>query len=130
MAYHVHAPQVANLRVYCEEWSQPPMAAGNWVPDIVELAGGKSGIVQAGTLSRTYEFSELQSFDPHVAILHICGMGAKPKPESLQTRPGWEQIRAVRDNRVHVLDDSLLNRPTSRLFLGLKQIKDIVTSYN
>lgn len=38
--------------VYCEEWSDPPMAAGNWVPEAVRAAGGRYPFVAPGERSR------------------------------------------------------------------------------
>ena len=41
------------LRVYIEEWHDPPMASGNWVPELVRLAGGEPFPLRPGELSRT-----------------------------------------------------------------------------
>lgn len=116
-------------RVYCEEWSSPPMAAGNWVPEIVKLAGGIPGIGQTGKLSRQFELQELVDFNPEVIVLHLCGMGEKVDKQSIKTRPGWENVEAVKADRIHVLDDSLLNRPTSRLFSGLDTLRQTFGSF-
>ena len=35
-------------RVACLEWLDPLMAAGNWIPELVNLAGGSYGLVEAG----------------------------------------------------------------------------------
>lgn len=115
-------------RVYCEEWSNPPMAAGNWVPEVVALAGGQAGIGHSGELSRAFELPELQAFDPEVIILHICGLGESVDPKTVLARAGWENLSAVKSARVHVVHDSLLNRPTSRLFLGLEKLREILVT--
>lgn len=129
MSYHLKTALGRPLRVYCEEWSNPPMAAGNWVPDIVGLAGGLPGIAEAGTSSRTFEFSELAKFDPEVIIMHICGYGDRVEPLKVKDRAGWAELSAVKSGRVHVFHDSLLNRPTSRLFTGLEKISELLAGY-
>ena len=116
-------------RVYCEEWANPPMASGNWVPDIVELAGGKGGVIKAGELSREFLLEDLQKFDPQMIFLHICGMGERVEAEVIMQRPGWESLSAVQSHEVHVVDDSLLNRPTSRLFEGLEKLKEKISNF-
>ena len=116
-------------RVYCEEWSNPPMASGNWVPDVVALAGGTGGVVKAGELSREFRLEDLQAFDPQIIFLHICGMGERVEAETVMQRPGWEALSAVQSHEVYVVDDSLLNRPTSRLFEGLEKLKEKIANY-
>ena len=128
MAHTVMA-QNSGPRVYCEEWSDPPMASGNWVPDIVELAGGVPGVVKAGDLSREYRLEDLQGFQPEIILLHICGMGDRVKVEEVMQRPGWEIMPAIQSGEVHILDDSLLNRPTRRLFKGLETLKEIIGNF-
>ena len=116
-------------RVYCEEWADPPMMSGNWVPDIVELAGGVGGGVKAGELSREFRLEDLQEFNPELIFLHICGMGERVEADKVMQRPGWEALSAIQSGEVYVIDDSLLNRPTSRLFEGLEKLKEIIGSF-
>jgi len=126
---HTLQSQEEGPRVYCEEWADPPMASGNWVPDVVALAGGQGGVVKAGELSREFRLEDLQSFNPEIIILHICGMGDRVKAEVVMQRPGWEAISAIQSGEVYVIDDSLLNRPTSRLFLGLEKLRGIIERF-
>ena len=118
-------PHHKPLRVYTEEWSNPPMAAGNWVPDLVGLAGAVAGIGKSGSISRAFDFSEIEAFDPEVIVLHYCGMGENADKGAIYRRTGWEALTAVKNKQVHVVHDSLLNRPTSRLFEGLSHLREI-----
>ncbi len=102
--------------VYCEEWSDPPMAAGNWVPDAVEAAGGQYPFVQAGERSAEVSQAAIESADPDHAVLHVCGFGDRVSPERITARE-W----AI-DAKVHVFDDSLLNQPSPRLLDGIEQL--------
>ncbi|NIB98700.1 cobalamin-binding protein [Halobacterium sp. R2-5] len=101
--------------VYCEEWSDPPMAAGNWVPDVVEAAGGRYPFVDAGERSREVDASAVEAADPDHAVVHVCGKGDGVDPDFAGR--GWEF-----DADVHVLDDSLLNQPSPRLLDGLERL--------
>jgi iron complex transport system substrate-binding protein len=104
--------------VYCEEWSDPPMAAGNWVPEVVEAAGGHHPFVDPGERSRAVTQADVEAADPDHVVLHICGHGTKVEPETFTDR-GW----AV-DAAVHVVDDALLNQPSPNLIDGAERLAE------
>ena len=118
--------------VYVEEWHNPPMVSGNWVPEVVRIAGGiplamkneQSTVNNGGKNlpSREVSLHEVQAFDPDLIVLSICGAGNVAKKELLTDRVGWHELRAVKQNHVFVIDDSLLNRPGPRLVEGAKRI--------
>ncbi len=119
-------------RVYVEEWHHPPMVSGNWVPDVVKIAGGMPFGVESGKLkvesdgrnppSREVSLAEVQAFDPDLIVLSICGAGSVASKELLTSRAGWADLRAVKENHLFVIDDSLLNRPGPRLIEGAKRL--------
>jgi len=107
-------------RVYVEEWHQPPHVSGNWVPELVRMAGGEYKLSASGEVSKPITVKEVEKYDPEIIILSLCGFGSRAKAEMVLNRPGWENIEAVKKKRVYVIDDSLLNRPGPRLVEGLK----------
>ncbi|NOS68289.1 MAG: cobalamin-binding protein [Candidatus Peribacteraceae bacterium] len=109
-------------RVYIEEWHLPPMASGNWVPEVVRIAGGLSFPIRDGVLSREVSLEEIMRFDPDLIIISWCGAGNLADKEILMKREGWGNLRAVKDGHVRVIDDSLLNRPGPRLVEGAQRI--------
>ena len=106
--------------VYCEEWSDPPMAAGNWVPEAVEAAGGRCPFVEPGKRSREISAVEVEDANPEHVVLHICGRGDRVDP-SVVTDRGWD-LPAVESGQVHVIDDSLLNQPSPKLIDGIEEL--------
>ncbi|MFC3478421.1 helical backbone metal receptor [Halobacterium litoreum] len=104
--------------VYCEEWSDPPMAAGNWVPDVVEAAGGRYPFRDAGERSGEVDADEVRAAGPDHAVVHVCGKG-----DSTDADPA---ARWGLDATVHVVDDSLLNQPSPRLLDGLERLADLL----
>lgn len=107
-------------RVYVEEWHSPPHVSGNWVPELVVMAGGEYILCEKGEVSKPITVEEVKKYDPEIIILSLCGFGNKSKPEIVTKRSGWQKINAVKNKRVYVIDDSLLNRPGPRLVEGLK----------
>lgn len=105
--------------VYCEEWADPPMAAGNWVPEIVEAAGGHHPFVDPGERSRAVTQADVEAADPDHVVLHLCGHGTQVDPATFTDR-GW----AV-DAAVHVVDDALLNQPSPNLIDGAERLADL-----
>lgn len=104
--------------VYCEEWSEPPTAAGNWVPDAVRVAGGAYPFLSPGDRSREVDADEIEATGPEHVFLHVCGRGERSDPEAVLRRD-WA-VPAVETDAVHALDDSLLNQPSPRLLDGIE----------
>lgn len=111
-------------RIYCEEWSDPPMVSGNWIPDLIHRCNGRYFIEEGR--SRKTDVEKLKKFDPELIILNVCGAGVKADRDEVLGRENWQDIEAVEKGNVFVIDDSLLNRPTTRLAEGVKQVERLV----
>lgn len=107
--------------VYCEEWGEPPMAAGNWVPDAVDAAGGHYPFLDPGERSREVSPDRVAAAAPDHVILHHCGAGPHGDPAVLEERD-WSLQGAT----VTVLDDSLLNQPSPKLIEGIERLAKIL----
>lgn len=115
-------PDAADERpvVYCEEWSEPPMAAGNWVPEAVEAAGGRYPFVAPGERSREVSLTEVEAARPDHVVLHVCGHGECADPDAVRRRD-WT-LPAIEQGNVSVVDDSVLNQPSPRLVEGVETL--------
>lgn len=107
-------------RVYCEEWDDPPMAAGNWVPDAVRAAGGEHLLVPPGERSREVERAAVEAADPDHVVAHYCGRGGRGE----RSTPDFEARGWAVDADVHVLDDALLNQPSPALLDGIESLAE------
>lgn len=118
-------PRVATL-----EWIEPLMSAGNWIPELVEMAGGINLFGQAGVHSPWLQWRELQEADPDMLVILPCGYDiAKAREELmvLEQRPEWSALRAVQNNRVYVTDgNQYFNRPGPRLAESLEILAEIM----
>ena len=104
----------STVTVYAEEWADPPMAAGNWVPEAIAAAGGHHPFCDPGERSREVTQTEIEKAAPDHVVLHHCGHGTHTNAEAFHER-GWDI-----DASVHVLDDDLLNQPSPALFEGIE----------
>jgi len=110
-----------NPRIYCEEWMDPPMASGNWIPGLIKEAGGEY-FIEEGERSEEFDLEELKDFDPEYIFLNVCGAGENLNTDEIKKRDDWNEITAVKQDNIYVIDDSLLNRPGPRIVEGLKRI--------
>lgn len=113
-------------RVYVEEWHKPPTVSGNWVPTLVEMAGGDYGLIKAGVHSKEVTTEQIQNYDPEIIVISICGMNDKVPMEWITKRNNWQKLSAVKNNKVYVFDDSWLNRPGPRLVVGLENLARVI----
>jgi iron complex transport system substrate-binding protein len=112
------------------EWLDPPMAAGNWVPELVALAGGHDLLGTAGAHSHWITWDDVIAADPDVVILVPCGFTLDrvvAEAESPAIRNRLKMLRASREGRVHAVDGHhLFNRPGPRLVNSLEVLADLL----
>ena len=116
--------------ILCIEWIEPIMVAANWVPELVDLAGGKNVMSVSGTNSNFCSWNEIQKKNPDIIIMMPCGFGIKRTREDihyLQKKEGWQELRAVKENRVYVVDgNQYFNRPGPRLVDSAEILAEII----
>lgn len=117
-------------RVAAIEWFEPLMAGGNWMPELIEAAGGESLFAAAGQHSPWLEPQALAAGDPDVILLLPCGFRLEESLadlSSLQRTPGWADLRAVREGRVFAVDGHhYFNRPGPRLVESAEIVAEIL----
>jgi len=119
------SPSVAAI-----EWLEPLMPAGNWVPELIAMAGARNLLGTAGQHSPWMQWEDVRSADPDVIVALPCGFDiARTRSEMhwLCDRPGWHELRAVRDHCVFVCDgNQYMNRPGPRLVESLQIFAEIL----
>jgi iron complex transport system substrate-binding protein len=61
------------LRVAAVEWGDPPFTGGDWVPELIEAAGGVSALGAVGVRSRRTTWDEVRAAAPDVVVFMPCG---------------------------------------------------------
>jgi iron complex transport system substrate-binding protein len=115
------------------EWLSPLMAAGNWVPELIEMAGGVSVFGEAGKHSPWLDWSDLVAADPDMIVLMPCGFSIEKTRADLHfltERDGWWSLRAVRNGRVVITDgNQYFNRPGPRIVESAEILAQAVAQF-
>lgn len=116
-------PPQDRVRVFYEVWDNPLMTAGpsTFIGQLIELAGGINVFADLRQDWPQVSLEELVRRDPDV-ILGPATHGSGLVVDELRRRPGWQNLRAVQNGRVHLVEDNLISRPGPRLVEGLEQV--------
>ncbi len=104
--------------VYCEEWGKPLIHSQPWVAELVSAANGRF----LGTPGAHTTPDQVALADPDVLLFAWCGAGNRVPLARVIAQRNWEDLRAVRNRRVHVIPDEYLNTPAPTLLQGLASI--------
>ncbi|MFL7794299.1 MAG: ABC transporter substrate-binding protein [Anaerolineae bacterium] len=92
---------------------------GSFINDLIVLAGGENVAADADSPWPQLSVEAIVLKDPDVIVLadHNYGQTA----EMIKERPGWEDIRAVKEGRIiEIVDEDIVSRPGPRLVEGLE----------
>ena len=116
--------------VACIEWIEPLMAAGNWTPELIELAGGIDVFDTAGIHSPWITWEQLMACDPDVIIVAPCGFDtARTRSEMhwLTERAAFRSLKAVRTGCLFIADGNrFFNRPGPRVAETMRMIGSMI----
>ncbi|MCZ6862168.1 MAG: cobalamin-binding protein [Alphaproteobacteria bacterium] len=112
------------------EWIEPLMAAGNWMPQLIEMAGGENLFGEAGRHSPWLDWPVLRQADPDIILVMPCGFDlerAGAGLADLERLDGWPNLRAVGTGRITITDgNQYFNRPGPRLVQSLEILAEII----
>lgn len=116
--------------VVCIEWLSPLMVAGNWTPELISIAGGRSLLAENGKHSGYINFDAIKSADPEVIIVAPCGF---PMERTLQEinllleLPGWYDLQAVKNDKVFICNgNQYFNRSSQRVVDTIELLAEIL----
>ena len=118
-------------RVLCIEWVEPFFTSGHWIPEMVELAGGKNMISIKGEKSRRMAFDEVEKANPEIIIMMPCGFDTERTISEYKNVLGnndqWKKLDAVKSNNVYAVDaNSYFSKPSIRTITGLEILAKII----
>jgi len=117
-------------RVACIEWFDPLIAAGNWVPELINIAGGEYALAEVGEHSTTLTWDSLSQYQPDVIILMPCGFKISQTQAELPAftaNSHWQGLPAVQNNKVFIVDgNAYLNRSGPRIVDSVEILAEIL----
>lgn len=112
------------------EWIDPLFNAGHWTPELIEMAGGADCLGVPHQPSHQIEWQQLLDAQPQVLVIGLCGFNIDRTEQDmpiLADTPGWRDLPAVQNGRVHVVDgNAYFNRPGPRLLDSLELLAHIL----
>src|SRR5262245_13387682 len=117
-------------RIACLEWFDPIYAAGHWVPEMIELAGGHDVLGQKGKPSEKIQWKQVVELAPDVIVLMPCGFDIQrtaTEAATLEHLDGWHDLPAVKTRKVFAVNGhAFFSRPGPRLVDGLEILARII----
>ena len=112
------------------EWLDPPMSAGNWVPEMIQMVGATDALGADGGKSHWIDWADVAAADPDFVILIPCGFELQRVLTEAKTPAVWphlKDLRATREGNLFAVDGHhLFNRPGPRLIDSLEVLAEIV----
>jgi iron complex transport system substrate-binding protein len=103
----------AKPKVYFEEWDDPLISGIGWVSELIEIAGGEDILpnlrLQKAAKDRIILPDVVRAAAPDVILASWCGK--KVVPDRIRNRPGWNEIPAVRNDRIVEIKSQLILQP-------------------
>jgi iron complex transport system substrate-binding protein len=102
-------------RIFVAEWTDPPFAAGHWVPEMVEAAGGQDVLGRPGEPSFATTWADVAALEPELVVVAACGFDAER---------GAEEARGIDfpSPAISVDANAYYSRPAPRAADGVRQL--------
>lgn len=117
-------------RVACIEWIEPLMAAGNWIPSLVELAGAENLFSAKGKPSPWIKAEDLISENPDIIIIMACGFNIERTMKEMKGflyNEMFKKLKAVENKQFFLVDANyFFVRPGPRIVDSLKILCEII----
>ncbi|MDR8393049.1 cobalamin-binding protein [Aliifodinibius sp. S!AR15-10] len=123
-AANLPSPEVA-----CIEWIDPLMSAGNWFPELVNIAGGNFKLGTPGDPSPWIGWEQVLAEDPDILLVSPCGYSISQTENEMQeltSKDEWNELQAVKNGRVFLMEGHhYFHRPGPRLVESAEILAEI-----
>ena len=128
---NLSAIQKQKPSVACIEWIDPLMIAANWIPEMVEIAGGANILGKSGVNSHWIKFEEIIDQNPEIIIFMPCGFNIEKTKKELDSyikkNNSIHSLKAYKNHKLFVVDgNQFFNRPGPRLIESLEIFAEII----
>jgi iron complex transport system substrate-binding protein len=115
-------------RVYFEEWDEPMIGGIGWVGELIGRAGGEDVFSELrnkrAAAERVVSAEQVRQKNPEIIFASWCG---KPVDvTAISSRPGWDEMPAVRSQRIFEIPSEDILQPGFRLVYGFERLKEVI----
>ena len=118
----------ARPKVLCLDWLSPFRNTGQWVPELVSIAGGHELLARPGGVSRELTWEEIVDYAPEYLMIMPCGFDSnrvrQETTEKLTYLDGWESLPAVQMGQVFLFDGRIPTRHGPRVVDVLESLAE------
>ena len=98
-----------------ELWTVGP---GSFIDEVVAFSGGENAMADVDMQYLQVSMEEVLSRDPDVILVTV----PEDQCAALAERPGWTDLRAVKEDRVYYVDGDLVSRPGPNIVEAIKEV--------
>ena len=124
-------PPGAAVPILVEWWPKPVIVPGgrSWVNEMLHVAGAFNPWAGHDMESIEATTPQVQEAAPQAVIMSWCGVTQdKYRPHIVRRRAGWEEVPAIREDRIFAVSEAWLGRPGPRLLQGVERLREIVAT--
>jgi iron complex transport system substrate-binding protein len=110
------------VKVFYEIWHDPLMVAGpgSFMDELMTVAGGDNIAKDAEGQYPQFDIEQLIERNPEV---YLTSKDSEEKTvESIKARPGYEDITAIKEGNIYILDPNIVSRPGPRIVEALELV--------
>lgn len=120
----VHHPTVAALT-----WLNPPFSCGLWVPEMIEIAGGRSVLGEAGQPAQRIDWDDVIASQPEMAVMmprNADIAGSVQAFIDVADLPVWRDLPATYLWQLYAVDATCFSRPAPRVIDGVEMLAGMI----
>ena len=116
-------PEEERVSVFYEVWNDPYMTTTNqtFIGELINMAGGVNIFADLGEDYPSISSEEVIEKDPQV-ILGPSNHGDQLTSEIIAEREGWNDLSAVQNGRIYIIDGNIVSRAGPRVVDALEAI--------
>ena len=117
------APVSQRPPVFSLEGINPLVIGGHWIPDLLEIAGGRQSLYPAGCPATRPAWQEILDYAPEKLFIDLCSSDLNRHLNEipwLANQEGWQELPAVKSGEVYLIDHVYFSCPGPRVVQGLE----------
>jgi iron complex transport system substrate-binding protein len=115
-------------RVFSLEGINPIVIGGHWIPDLLELAGGRQELYPPGCPAARLKWDNVRAYSPEKLFIDLCSSDLSRQFREiswLAAQPGWNDLPAVQSGEVYLIDHVYFSCPGPRVVQGLEILAEL-----